>query len=372
MSAVKKIKVLTLIDKWTLGGRQRVVFDLLDNLDADQFDSTLLFINTSAIVEELPRPDNTKVLSLVRPRYRLLIWPFRQLLRKEQPDIIVTHFNVLMLMPVYLAVAFSLCRSKLVITHHGDPEILLGRKSQGLAKVLVRFIHQRAARIVAVATRLNGHLAKLYSLPAGRIVTLFNPVDLERARSLAAVDVTLPETTDKMIVSVGRLVYPKDFATLISAFALVTKEVGSQLIIVGQGNEESALQALARDLGVAQKIKFVGQQNNPYAYLRQADVFALSSLTEGLPTILIEALACGCPVIASDQGFGQSDIIESGTNGLLVAAGNPQAMAAGMIELLTDSQLSHKFVENGRTSVTKFELKKTVAAWQKVLAEVAS
>ena len=137
-----------------------------------------------------------------------------------------------------------------------------------------------------------------------------------------------------MVLACGRLVAQKDFATLIEAFALLRRTVNARLVIFGDGPERPHLERLAGGLGVREFIWLAGFVANPMSYMARARVFALSSAFEGLPTVLVEALACGCPVAATDCPSGPREILQGVPQGRLVPVANVEELARALDELI--------------------------------------
>jgi glycosyltransferase involved in cell wall biosynthesis len=135
-------------------------------------------------------------------------------------------------------------------------------------------------------------------------------------------------------MGVGRLNPQKDFGTLLRAFAALRREREARLIVLGEGEEREALARLAAELGVANDVDMPGFADNPYAHMSKAALFVLSSRFEGLPTVLVEAMACGTPVVATDCPSGPSEILEGGRLGGLVPVGDADALARAMAEAL--------------------------------------
>ena len=137
-----------------------------------------------------------------------------------------------------------------------------------------------------------------------------------------------------MVLGVARLVYQKDISTLIRAFAILRKQHATRLVILGEGGERQALTELIEELGIGRDVALPGFVRNPYNYMRAAGVFALSSRWEGLPTVLVEALACGTRVVSTDCPSGPAEILEHGKWGSLVPVGRPEVLAAAMGDAL--------------------------------------
>jgi glycosyltransferase involved in cell wall biosynthesis len=130
------------------------------------------------------------------------------------------------------------------------------------------------------------------------------------------------------------LVPQKDFATLLKAFSHVRRSQPAHLVIIGEGRLRSELEALAQSLGIDKDVWMPGFTDNPYAFMGRASVLVLSSICEGLPNVLLEALACGCPIVSTDCPSGPSEILQNGTVGPLVPVGDVQALAKAILSTL--------------------------------------
>ena len=196
-----------------------------------------------------------------------------------------------------------------------------------------------AERIVAVSTGVAEDLVRQVSRIAGRVRVVPNPVHHE---DIAAMAVTAPDhpwfddPDVPVILSAGRLVGQKDFATPIRAFAEVVKSRPARLAILGEGRERDALAALVRELGIGHAVGLPGFVVNPFAWMARARVFAVSSIDEGLSMVLIEAMACGTAVVSTDCPHGPREVLEDGKWEPLVPVGDPGALAAAILETLSD------------------------------------
>ncbi len=209
---------------------------------------------------------------------------------------------------------------------------------------LVRRMYGQAEAVVAVSDGVADELARWSGLPRAQIVTIYNPVVTEELIAGQRESVDHPwfqPGTPPVIMSAGRLGRAKDHPTLIRAFARVRPARRARLVIFGQGKTEAktarsvaALQALAGELGVADDVALPGFVANPFAYMARAAVFALSSINEGLPGVLIQAMACGCPVVSTDCPSGPAEILSGGRYGPLVPPGDDAALAAAILATL--------------------------------------
>lgn len=204
---------------------------------------------------------------------------------------------------------------------------------------LMRRMYSTLDAIVGVSDGVSDDLAAIAQLPRGHIETIYNPVVTPDIDGLAAQPIAHPwfaADQPPVVLAVGRLVEEKDFCTLVEAFSrLRRKNVSARLVLLGDGEERLRLREQAEQLGFAADIDIHGWVTNPYAYMARAGVFVLSSLFEGLPVALIEALACGCPVVATDCPSGPREILEHGAYGPLTPVGDAVALATAIEQVLT-------------------------------------
>lgn len=204
---------------------------------------------------------------------------------------------------------------------------------------LLRRQYPMADAVVAVSADLADHLARETGLPRARIATVHNPVvtpDLAAKAAEAPDHPWFRPGQPPVVLGVGRLVPQKDFPTLLRAFARVRARREARLVILGHGIDEAraGLEELARELGCGADLDLPGFVRNPFAFMARAGVFALSSLHEGLPGVLIQALACGCPVVSTDCPTGPAEILEEGRLGPLVPVGDDAALALAIAAAL--------------------------------------
>ncbi len=205
-----------------------------------------------------------------------------------------------------------------------------------LPALIARF-YPEADGIVAVSEGVGRDLAATAGLPPETVTALPNPVVSSRLHDMADAPAPHPwlaEGEAPVILGAGRLHPQKDFPTLVRAFARVRRERTARLMILGEGAERSRLEGLARELGVAGDVALPGHVDNPFAYMSRASVFALSSRYEGLPGVLIQALACGCPSASTDCPSGPREILEDGRLGPLVPVGDVDGLAQGILRCL--------------------------------------
>jgi glycosyltransferase involved in cell wall biosynthesis len=199
---------------------------------------------------------------------------------------------------------------------------------------LIRLFYRFADEIIAVSQGVADDLYAYGGIEKSKIKVILNPVItpdlLKMAKEPIGIELPIKEGS-RVVIGVGRLNRLKDFPTLIRAVKLVRQTHEAELVILGEGEERAALEALIEEYELKEHVRLVGFVDNPYAIMAKASVFVLSSISEGLPTVLIEALALGLPVVSTDCESGPREILEGAGAGKLVRVGDVDAMARAII-----------------------------------------
>jgi glycosyltransferase involved in cell wall biosynthesis len=235
-----------------------------------------------------------------------------------------------------------------------------------LAPLLFRLFYPWADTIVAVSHAAAQDIATMSGIPRDRVKVIYNPATTPALLEKAQEPLDHPwfaSGQPPVILAVGRLFKVKDFATLIRAFALVCQQRPARLMILGEGEERPALEALVQTLGIQDDVALPGFTPNPYVYMRHAAVFVLSSLSESFSNVVVEALAVGTPVISTDFPGGTREILDNGRYGTLVPVGDAQAMAAAICATLDEPPDSAAL----RQRANDFSLEKSFAQYAEVL-----
>lgn len=321
------------------GGAERIALNLAAGFAARGHGVDLVLARAEG--EYLDRvPAGVRVVNLGASRPLTAVPALVRYLRAGPPRALlatITNANLAGLWALRLSGAATRC----VVREASTLSVELAQSSavnRLLVPRLVARAFQRAAAVVAPSAGVADDLARVTGLRRESIEVIYNPVVsaalLERSRQ--AVDHRwLRGDRVPVIVGIGRLTQQKDFGTLIRAFARVRKQVPSRLIVLGEGEDRRELEALCRTLGVAADVDLAGFVANPYAFLSRASLFVLSSRWEGLPGVLIEALACGARVVSTDCPSGPREILADGVYGALVPVGDDAAMAAAMLRSLS-------------------------------------
>jgi len=208
--------------------------------------------------------------------------------------------------------------------------------------MLMRRCYRRADRIIANSQSVASDLIQHFRVPAQNLCVIYNPLDLqliERKSRERVASPWLQRGSSPLILGVGSLAPLKDFPTLIRAFAIVRTARECRLAILGEGPDRRDLERLAASLGLQKDdVHFPGFVDNPFAWMRLAQVVVGSSLTEGCPNALMQALAVGTAVVSTDCAGGCSEILEGGRWGRLVPIRDAQAMAAAILATMDGAQ----------------------------------
>lgn len=362
---VDPAKISFLLQDLAGGGAERVMLVLASELHRAGHKVELLLVRAAgAYLAEVPTALGPTSLGTGRTRNSLPI--LVRHLRRKRPDWLVSALSHVNLMAI-AATSIARCRTRSLITEHncvrGNPQLPGGIFARRLMPPLYRL----ADRIVAVSEGVADDLAIAAQLSRERIDVVYNPIVGSRIANLAQAEPPHPWLRDKsvpVVLGIGRLDTQKDFANLLRAFAVVHRSRKTRLVILGEGPERAALLSLATEHGLAEDTLLPGFVSNPYAWLRHASLFALSSAWEGLPTVLVEALACGVPVVATDCRHGPREILANGVFGRLVPPHDPAALAEAISAVLEAPPLSARLVERA----ADFTIDKAVGRYERLMA----
>lgn len=312
-------------------------------------------------------PPEVRVVDLGGRRLLFSLNAISRYLRQEQPQVLLSTLDDTNIAALWMR-RLSGVNTRVVVNVQNTISQDAQNATQLKTKVmpqLVRWFFPWADAIVTVSQGVAEDLVQI-GLPAQSIQVIHNPVVTPELLQKAQAPLEHPwfaPGQPPVILSVGRLEKQKDYATLIRAFAQVRQQQTVRLMILGEGSLRSHLEALVQELQLTEDVLMPGFVANPYAYMSRAAMFVLSSLFEGLPTVLIEAIAVGTPVVATNCKSGPEEILANGQYGKLVTVGNHQQLAAAIKETLVTSADS----ETLRYRAADFSLEKALNQYQQVL-----
>lgn len=323
------------------GGAERVMVSLANGLAAKGLDVDLVLARKAGVYLDDVSP-RVRIVDLNAPRTRQTLQPLARYLRQERPATLVSAMNYVNVIASW-ACRIAKVPTRLVLTEHANLSQLLSDSHRGMAWCLpwlMRPAYARADAIIAVSDGVAQDLARRLGCAPQRIHTRHNPIDTAAlaAKSLEPLEHPwfVPEAPP-VIVAAGRLSPEKDFPTLIRAFALLRARRPLRLAILGEGVQRQALEAQIGALPCKEDILLAGFQANPYTWMGRAGAFVLSSRWEGFGNVLVEAMACGAPVVSTACPSGPEEILGNGRWGRLVPVGDPAALAQAIDATLADT-----------------------------------
>lgn len=331
------------------GGAERVALNLLKGMLERDIPLDLVLADAEGpYLSQVP--DRVRIVNLATGRVILAVPALIRYLKTTKPVALLSHMNHANIMAI-VARDLAKIETKLVVVEHDTLSASKSklRRSQILPPIM-KWLYPRADRIVGVSRGVADDLDCELGFEPGTVKTVYNPVIDRDTIAKSQAPLTHPwfeAGSPPVFLAVGRLSPQKDFSNLIRAFALLRQHKVARLMILGEGETRSQLEAEIAGLGMSEDVALPGFVQNPYAYMHHATTFVLSSRWEGLPTVLIEAMACGCSVVATDCPSGPQEILAAGKYGLLVPIENASALAAAMLQALENPVSQASSIERG-------------------------
>lgn len=310
MKILARRRILFVIPSLSGGGAERVVLTLAKNIPRDVFDVSLAIVNKEGPYEQ-EIPQDIEVFDLHCRRVRYAFPRLVQLIRHVHPDVVFSTLG-------YLNIALLILRPflprgiKLVVRESNTVSNMLRYyQFSAVWNLSYRHFYPQADLIISQSSYMREDLIDNFAIPAYKIKTIYNPVDFNRITVIAQEKNPYPKESNINIVWVGRLVTSKAIHRIIESMPdLLQKQPDAHLWIIGDGPLKKELLALCHKLNIFKRVHFIGFDPNPYPWMRHADLMVLSSVYEGLPNVLLEAIACQCPVISLEHPGGTQEIME--------------------------------------------------------------
>jgi glycosyltransferase involved in cell wall biosynthesis len=225
-------------------------------------------------------------------------------------------------------------------------------------------------KIVTISNGVKDILIKNYFINKKKIITIYNGINSKEVKSkineelnLGIIEIFQNPKIIKFI-TMGRLIELKGHKSLINSFSKVKDHLpNSKLIIIGDGPLRNELEQLIEKLALKDHIILLGLVKNPYKYLAKSDIFVFSSKYEGLPNVLLEALACGLPIISTNCEWGPEEILNNGEYGMLVRVGDSDDLAEKMITLAKNEELLSYYIKKSSERISQFDINRIITKW---------
>jgi glycosyltransferase involved in cell wall biosynthesis len=311
-----KIKLLFLIPTLQSGGSERVFSTIAQNMDPSVFEPIFVVLDGQNAFFQINKT-NIRFIDLETPRVTKAFWKIRALIKKEKPDIVfstLSHLNIMLIVTRF----FIAPRSTRFVARESSVMSLnnLYQNPTWLFNLLTRWFYPRFDAIICQSKDMSADFVQNFGLSKTRLHIINNPINRalieQKASEFSVSSIKIPR-----FVTVGRLAKGKGIDRLL----MILSELNTPFVfdIIGDGTEKDNLLALTETLKLNDKVQFWGSLDNPFPIVQAADVFLFGSHHEGFPNVLIEAGACGVPVVAFDCKGGINEIIEDGVNGYIIA-----------------------------------------------------
>jgi len=356
-------KVCFVLPSLAGGGAERVAVQVLSGLDATRWDRSMyLFKREGPYLADLPAGVRLSSSSSESRIGRVL--ELRRFIRDTRPDLVVSflsYFTVLAatkLAGVGARVVFVLGTPMSAFLNDADYHWRTPAHRTLFATV-ARAGYSLADAIATTSEGVSKDLTEHFGVRASAIKVVHNPIDFAAMTTAVAEPLDGPDEhawNHPAIVSAGRLAEAKNFPLLIDAMALLCRRLpAARLFILGQGDQEPRLRAQIASLGLSDVVRLCGFQRNPWKYIARADVFALTSRYEGFGNVLVEAMACGVPVVVTSSP-GPLEIVRDNVDGVIVAEHTPAAVAQALEAVLTDDRRRASMAAAARDASYRFAL----------------
>lgn len=329
--AAGRLKVMFAAPSLAGGGAERVVTVLLSHLDLERFEPVLVLAAGGGPLRSNV-PENVRVIEINAARVRNAAPGLVRAVRRERPDVV---FSTLGHLNLTLRLLRPLLPGKItyVARETNIPSINLKAVPRpGLFRLLYRKLYPGFNRVVCQSGDMLDDLVQNFGVPREKCVLIPNPVDVERVRELAAAGEPDFAPEGLNLLACGKLKDQKGFDLLIRAMAQLDDTVA--LTVLGEGPLRSGLEVLAREEGVAHRVRFMGFSDNPYPDMAACSAFVLSSRYEGFPNVVLEALALGTKVAAFDCPGDVGEILKDLPGCALAKAEDPSDLARAIREVL--------------------------------------
>jgi glycosyltransferase involved in cell wall biosynthesis len=337
----RQTDISLLIPDLSGGGAERVMLNLATGFAQQGLAVDLVVIRaTGAYLSQVP--SEVRLVSLATRRLSSSFPALIRYLKQTRPPLLIAALEDTNIAAI-VAKQLAGVSTKVIVTIHSHLSLESQNSAQLKRKIVpyfLRWLYPFADAVVAVSEGVAEDLAHMSGFPLPRIKVIYNPIVTTTLLAKIREPVIHPWLAPgqvPVVLGVGRLSIQKDFPTLIRAFAEVRRHREVRLMILGEGEERSHLEALVHQLNLADVVDLPGFVPNPYAYMAHAALFVMSSAWEGFGNVLVEAMAAGTAVVSTDCKSGPAEILAQGRYGKLTAVGDVQGLAIAMTQMLNEA-----------------------------------
>jgi len=368
-------KILFVCSSLGGGGAERALLNIINYLNRSKFQPHLALLQMggefiSDLLTDIHLYDlNSRKNGFIKRNF-LRILDLKKLIVDLEPTLIVSinwQVNLITIIAKWLS---NISSPLIIIEQIAPKESGQVDWKRRVFKLIERYLYPKADVIVTASSGIASELEKDYGIPEYKIHTIHNPVSIEEINIRALEKICFKSSTLPAIISVGRLVKQKNYRLLLESVFELLKTHPVELYILGQGPEESSIRFLASKLGINQHVHLLGFTTNPFAYMKQADIFAITSDFEGFGNVIVEAMVCGTPVVATDCNYGPREILEDGTFGVLIPVGNKIELVEAFKSLLDNPEKRKQFSELGKKRALVFSLDIIIQVYERLFIDL--
>lgn len=302
-------EILFVLPKLGGGGAEKVVLTLLNNLDRKKFKPHLVIFDDSGNYMSNLSPD--VIVKVIKTRFNMKkYFDILFYIRKLNPDIVFSTMRTTSTILSILKIFFPK-KSKLIIRENNTPSVSIQEsRFTFIWGYIYRKILKKSKIIICQSNFMKKDFIDNFSYSGDNLVKIYNPVDIVAIEKILKDSDSPYSSKYKNIVFVGKMTKQKGIDILLNSFAEFTSPDSSlRLWLLGNGIMADKYKELANNLGIGKRVKFIGEVNNPYKWIKYADLFVLPSRYEGLPNVVLEAIVCNCPIVTSDHPGGTKEIM---------------------------------------------------------------
>jgi len=384
----KRLKAIFAVSVYEINGACAVARNLINNLDRERFEIVLMA--ESVKVKHFELGSDVRIVNLaLKPKKGLVgkisniyghIRKIKRTIIAERPDIVLSFGTIL---NCYILLSLSRQerkKIKIIISEHSEGFLInyspLGFGNKILRKIyklMIFLFYRKADCIITVSQNIADSLGRFLN-QGSKIKVIHNPVDIMQIKRLSREKVSDFSFEEDMpyIGVISRLSSEKGINRLIDSFAELAKKIDSRLLIIGDGQERRSLEDLAKKYKIENRINFLGWQDNPFKYLVNTKLFVLSSVYEGFPNVILEAMACGIPVITLRSSGGIREIIDHGKDGILVNSNDPIDLSGTIYNLLSNKVLRENISQQAYRKIDRFEVSKIVKEYESTMKNLVN
>lgn len=357
-----------------IGGAERVVVNLANGFCTKGYNVHVVLLKQEGqFINALD--DKCEIINLGVKRTRNAFPSIYRYIKTERPDVVISsidHLNVAVLLVKQFLHTKTIIIEHNVVTNDFLSMVYHNGTLSGIVPSLMKILYPKADRVIAVSESVKKSLIDKIPQLSNNVSVIYNPIfsqDILTKSKENVDDAVIKQWLNEfVIISVGRLERVKDYPTLIRAFAIVRQQgVDAKLVLLGDGTERNNLENLVKQLHLTEHVYMPGFTDNPYKYISKANVFVLSSVSEGLSSVLIEALGCGVPIVSTDCNGAPNEILDNGKYGKLVPINNPQAMAEAILSIFDNNNYDTNI---GIQRAKQFSIEQAVTKYEEVIHDV--